>query len=193
MVAGVLDLAVEQGATFRKTLTWKTGTAPVAKDITGYTARMMLKASPINSASKILSISLANPGVVTTEGDHKLVTGQSVRLPGVAASMTQATARYTVTKLTAKTFSIGVDMTSYTPYTSGGTVAFATITETLSTDGQLVLGGAAGTISIYITDAVTNVLSGGGSYDLELISPTPVFDVTRLVQGAFSTSPNTTV
>ena len=193
MAAATLDLTIEQGATFRKVLTWKTGTPAVAKDLTGYTARMMLKSTPVNAASKILSISLANPGVVTTEGDHKLTTGQSVVLPGVATSMTQATARYTVTKLTAKTFSIGVNTTAYTAYTSGGTVAFASLTETLGNDGQLALGGVAGTISLYIKDSVTNVLSGGGSYDLELISPTPVFDVTRLIQGSFSVNPNVTV
>lgn len=191
MAAGTLDLTLEQGATYRKVLTWKTGTPAVAKDITSYTARMMLKTSPIKDNSEIVAITKANPGVVTTKAAHKLATGQSVRLPGVGG-MTELTARYTVTVLTSTTFSIGVNTTAYTTYTSGGTVAFVSLTSTLSDDGQLILGGAAGTVEMYIKDAVTNLLSGGGVYDLELISPTPTFDVTRLVQGSFSANPNVT-
>lgn len=190
MAAGTLDLVIEQGATLRKTLTWKTGTPAAAKNITNYTARMMLKTSPLKENSEIIAITKANPGVVTTKAAHKLKTGQSVRLPGVGG-MTELTARYTVTALTATTFSIGVNTTTYTTYTSGGAVAFVSLTNTLSDDGQLVLGGAAGTIEIYIKDTVTAVLSGGGVYDLEMIAPTP-FDVTRLVQGAFSADPNVT-
>lgn len=191
MAAGVLDLAIEQGATMRRTLTWKTGTPAAAKNITSYTARMMLKTSPVKANSEIIAVTKANPGVVTTAAVHKLKTGQSVRLPGVLG-MTELTARYTVTVLTATTFSIGVNTTTYTTYTSGGTVAFVSLTNVANDDGQLILGGTAGTIEMYIKDAVTNVLSGGGVYDLELISPTPTFDVTRLVQGSFSADPNVT-
>lgn len=191
MAAGTLDLVIEQGATMRRTLTWKTGTPATAKNITSYTARMMLKTSPLKENSEIVAITKANPGVVTTKAAHKLKTGQSVRLPGVGG-MTELTARYIVTVLTATTFSIGIDTTAYTTYTSGGTVAFVSITSTAGDDGQLILGGVAGTVEMYIKDAVTNVLSGGGVYDLELISPTPTFDVTRLVQGSFSADPNVT-
>ena len=191
MAAGILDLTIEQGSTLRKILTWKTGTPAVAKNITNYSARMMLKTPPVNDASTITAITKANPGVVTTKAAHKLVTGQSVVLPSVGG-MTELTGRYTVTKLSETTFSIGINTTTYTTYTSGGTVAFVSLTNTLGTDGQLVLGGAAGTIEIYIKDSATNVLSGGGSYDLELISPAPTSDVTRLVQGSFSVNPNAT-
>lgn len=191
MAAGTLNIVTEQGATYRKTLTWKTGTPAVAVNLTGYTARMMLKASPTKEASQIVAITKANPGVVTTKGPHGLKTDQSVVLPGVGG-MTELTSRYTVTVLTSTTFSIGIDTTTYTTYTSGGSVAFVSLTSTLGSDGQLVLGGVAGTIEIFIKDSVTDVLSGGGSYDLELISPTPTFDVTRLVQGSFSAPPNVT-
>ena len=191
MAAGTLNIVTEQGATYRRTLTWKTGTPAVAVNLTGYTARMMLKATPTKEASQIIAISKANPGIVATKGAHLLTTGKSVVLPGVGG-MTELTARYTVTVLTATTFSIGVDTTLYTTYTSGGSVAFVSLTSTLNNDGQLTLGGVAGTVEIYIKDSVTDVLSGGGSYDLELISPTPTFDVTRLVQGSFSAPPNVT-
>jgi hypothetical protein len=191
MAAGTLNLTIEQGATFRKTLTWKTGTPAAAKDITNYTARMMLKSTPVREASQILSITRANPGVVTTKAAHKLVTGQSVVLPGVGG-MVELNTRYTIIVLSTTTFSIGVDTTAFTTYTSGGVVAFVSLTSTLGDDGQLVLGGAAGTIGIFIKDSVTNTLVGGGSYDLEMVSPTPTFDVTRLVQGTFAANPNVT-
>jgi len=189
--SGTTDYSIEQGATYRATIIWKTGTPAVPVNITGYSARMMLKTSPIREASKIIGITKANPGVVTTEGDHKLVIGQSVVLPGVGG-MTELNSRYTVTVISPRTFSIGVDTTAFTTYTSGGTVAFASLTSTLGADGQLILGTTGGDIQIYILDSVTNLLSGGGSYDLEMIASGVTPDVTRLVQGVFAVSPNTT-
>lgn len=189
--SGSSDYSIEQGATYRMTIIWKTGTPALPVDITGYTARMMMKASPVREASKIVGISKANPGVVTTDGEHRLVTGQSVVLPGVGG-MTELTSRYTVTVLSPKTFSIGVDTTAYTTYTSGGAVAFVSLTSTLGLDGQLVLGTTGGDIRIYIMDSVTDRMSGGGSYDLELVAPGASPDVTRLIQGTFVVSPNTT-
>lgn len=191
MAAATRNLIIEQGATFRDLFTWKTGTPAAAVNLTGYAARMMLKASPVKAESQIVSITKANPGIVTTKGPHRLVTDKSVVLPGVGG-MTELTGRYTVTVITPTTFSIGIDTTLYTTYTSGGSVAFVSLTSTLGTDGQIILGGAAGTVETYIKDAVTDVLSGGGSYDLEMITPTPVFDVKRLTQGTFSAPPNTT-
>lgn len=189
MAAATLDLALEQGATFRRTLTWKTGTTPVLVNLTGYTARMMLKATPVRNASRIVAISKASPGVVTTQEAHKLKTGQSVVLPGVGG-MIELTSRYTITVITDTTFSIGVNTTAYTTYTSGGTVAFASITTTANNDGSITLGGALGTIDLYIKDTTTDVLTVGGVYDLEMIAGST--DVTRLVQGKYSLSLNVT-
>jgi hypothetical protein len=106
--------------------------------------------------------------------------------------MVELNTRYEATVLTATTFSIGVDTTLFTPYTSGGVVAFLYITDVLGVDGQLVVGTTGGDIQIYIRDSVTDAMSGGGTYDLEMISPAPLSDVTRLVQGAFTVNPNTT-
>lgn len=189
--SGSSDYSIEQGATYRATVIWKTGTPAVPVNITGYTARMMMKASPIREASKIVGVSKANPGVVTTDGEHKLVSGQSVVLPGVGG-MVELSSRYTVTVISPKTFSIGVDTTTFTTYTSGGTVAFVNLTSTLGSDGQLIIGTTGGDIQIYILDSITNLLSGGGSYDLEMIATGATPDVTRLVQGVFVVSPNTT-
>lgn len=121
MAAGTLNLALEQGATFRKTLTWKTGTPAAAVNLTGYTARMQLRSSP------------------------------------------------------------------------GAATAAISLTDVANAQGQLVLGGAAGTIEIYIKDSATMALTAGGVYDLELVSPTPTFDVTRLVQGKYTLSLNVTI
>lgn len=69
MPAGTLNLALEQGATFRKTLTWKTGTPAAAVDLTGYTARMQLRASP-SAATTVVSITdvPSSQGVITLGG-----------------------------------------------------------------------------------------------------------------------------
>ena len=69
-------------------------------------------------------------------------------------------------------------------------VIILSLTDVASLNGQLILGGALGTIQIYITDAATMLLVGGGAYDLEVVSPTG--DVYRLLQGSFTVSPNTT-
>lgn len=118
MPAGTLNLTIEQGATFRKTLTWKTGTPAAAVNLTGYTARMQLRSTP-SAATTVVSITdVSNP------------------------------------------------------------------------QGVITLGGAAGTIELFINDATTMLITAGGVYDLELIAPST--DVTRLVQGKYTISLNVT-
>lgn len=191
MAAATVDLTLEQGATYRATIVWKTGTPATPVNITGFTARMMFKTSPVKEASQIIAITKATAGVVTTKGAHKLKTGQTVVLPGVGG-MTGLTGRYTVTVLSTTTFSINLDTSALATYTSGGTVAFVSITSTAGDDGQLILGTTGGDVQIYVKDSITNQMSGGGAHDLEMIGPTPAFDVTRLIQGSFSTNPNVT-
>jgi hypothetical protein len=61
----------------------------------------------------------ANPGVITSS-NHGLQTGMEVTFNGVGG-MTQLNGNtYTVTKINANSFSIGVDTTGYGVYTSGG-------------------------------------------------------------------------
>lgn len=62
MAAGKLKLAIEQGATFRKLLTWKTGATPVAVDLTGCTARMQIR-SDIASATPLVTLTTENGGI----------------------------------------------------------------------------------------------------------------------------------
>ena len=201
MAAAVVDLvnkpfddltanrSIELGATYRLTIIWKTGDPATAVNLTGYTARSMFKSTPEKDASRITAITKANPCVVTTAAAHKLKTGQTVVLPGVGG-MVELTARYTVTKVSDTSFSLGVDSTAYTTYTSGGTVAYVSLTNVLGADGQLVLGTVNGDVQVYILDTITDQMPPGGTYDVELIAAGG--DVTRVVQGVFAASPNTT-
>lgn len=64
MAAFKLNLKIDQGATFTKQVTWKTGPAPgVAVDLTGCTARMHARAK-ITDAVKLLDLTTANGGIV---------------------------------------------------------------------------------------------------------------------------------
>lgn len=70
------------------------------------------------------AITQANPGVVTTAAAHGLSTNDVVTLTGVAGMVEiLGTTRYTITVISATSFSIGVNTTAYTPHTAGtGTV-----------------------------------------------------------------------
>lgn len=62
MAAAKLKLAIEQGATFRKTLTWKAGKPAVAVDLTGCTARMHIRAE-ITSPTPLVTLTTENDGI----------------------------------------------------------------------------------------------------------------------------------
>lgn len=62
MAAGKLKLTIDQGATFTKQLTWKTGTPAVAVDLTGYTARMQIRPT-IESSTVLVSLTTENGGI----------------------------------------------------------------------------------------------------------------------------------
>lgn len=66
MSAGKLKLLIEQGATFRKLLTWKAGTPAVPVDLTGCTARMQIR-GVIDDAAPLVSLTTENGGI--TLGD----------------------------------------------------------------------------------------------------------------------------
>ena len=73
-----------------------------------------------NISKTITGITQANPGVVTAVG-HGFSTNDKIRIDSVAG-MTEVNGLYfTITFLTADTFSIGVNTTAYGAYTSGGT------------------------------------------------------------------------
>lgn len=71
----------------------------------------------------ITAITKANPGVVTTNLNHGLVTGQTnVNIAGVVGMTAANGGPYTVTVIDEKTFSFGVNTTGFGTYVSGGVV-----------------------------------------------------------------------
>lgn len=62
MSAAKLKLAIEQGATFRKVLTWKAGTPAVPVNLTGCTARMQIR-KEIANATPYVTLTTENGGI----------------------------------------------------------------------------------------------------------------------------------
>lgn len=116
MAAFKVPLKIDQGSTFRKTVTWKAGTPPAPVDLTGCTARMHVR-SEIKSPVVLLDLTTANGGIT--------------------------------------------------------------------------LGGATGTVDIYLTDEQTAAITWAtGVYDLEVEFANG--DVRRLLAGLVSVSPEVT-
>lgn len=63
MSAFKLKLGIEQGATFDKTVTWKTGDPLAPVDLTGATARMQIRAK-IESPDVLEELTTTNGGIV---------------------------------------------------------------------------------------------------------------------------------
>lgn len=60
-MAAALDIEIEQGATFQKSLVWKDSTGtPI--NLTGYTARMMVRLK-ISDAAPLLTFTTENGGI----------------------------------------------------------------------------------------------------------------------------------
>lgn len=77
----------------------------------------------LDSTINITGITNANPGVVTTDINHGLTTGEAdVNIAGVVGMTGVNGGPYTVTVIDEKHFSFGVDTTASGTYTSGGTV-----------------------------------------------------------------------
>lgn len=59
--------------------------------------------------------------------------------------------------------------------------------EASTSNGRIVLGGVAGTVTINVeSSAMEAIAAGSYVYDLELVSPTATPVVTRLVEGTFT-------
>lgn len=62
MAAAKLKLAINQGATFAKRLTWLAGSTPVAVDLTGCTARMQVREA-VDSPTAACTLTTENGGI----------------------------------------------------------------------------------------------------------------------------------
>lgn len=60
---GRLNLTILQGATFRHDLTWKTGNPPDVVNLSGYLARMQMRAK-VSDAVVLIELTTANGGIV---------------------------------------------------------------------------------------------------------------------------------
>lgn len=77
----------------------------------------------VGSSIGITGITKANPGVLTTNLNHGLTTGQTnVNIAGVLGMTAANGGPYTVTVISPSTFSFGVNTTGFGTYTSGGVV-----------------------------------------------------------------------
>lgn len=90
-IAGTYNITCQQGATFRRTLTW-TDSAKKPYDLTGFSARMQVR-STVDSSTVILSlttqngrISLGSSASLTTKGQVNLIisaTDTAALVPGL--------------------------------------------------------------------------------------------------------------
>lgn len=88
---------------------------------TGAPAQQVLEFN-LGTPITISGATQANPCVVSATG-HGLVTGQQVKIKGVAGMTELNGNTYTVTVIDANSFSLDADSTGFTVYTSGGTAA----------------------------------------------------------------------
>lgn len=75
---------------------------------------------PQQSTVNISTITNANPGQVTTSVAHGLTTGNAVYITGVVGMTEVNNLAFTITVVDPTNFTIGVNTTNYTPYSSGG-------------------------------------------------------------------------
>lgn len=93
-------------------------------------------ATRLDAAKTINNITQANPGVVRTTTSHGYSNGDVVKITGVVG-MTQVNDLYvTVTVVDADEFSIGVNTTAFTAYSSGGS-SFKTLVYAPGTEGTV--------------------------------------------------------
>ncbi|MEZ2293932.1 hypothetical protein [Variovorax sp. RCC_210] len=63
MAAFKLSLKIDQGATFTKTVTWKTGKPPAPVDLTGAAARMQIR-EKLEAPEVLIELTTTNGGIV---------------------------------------------------------------------------------------------------------------------------------
>lgn len=76
----------------------------------------------VGSTLFITGATKANPGIITTNLNHGYVSGQVVKIEDVVGMTELNGNTYTIAVVDEKSFSIGVDTTGFTTYSSGGVV-----------------------------------------------------------------------
>jgi len=88
---------------------------------------------PTALVAGIVGITQTNPGKVTTGTPHGLTTGAQVFLSGVSGMSAINNALYAVTVIDANNFTIGVDTTAFSAYTSGGNASRLSVSASTGT------------------------------------------------------------
>lgn len=109
------------------------------------------------AAVVVTNITQANPGVVTTAAAHPYSTGATVPINSVVGMTQVNDLDFTVTKINDTSFSIGVNTTAYTAYSSGGTAGGTATWSTWEADG---------------TTPLAHGLSAGGYFNTRICLPT---------------------
>ena len=76
----------------------------------------------VGSTLRVLGITNANPGVVTTDKDHNYANGQVAQINGIVGMVNLNGVNFTVTVVDHRRFSIGINTTGYPAWVSGGVV-----------------------------------------------------------------------
>jgi hypothetical protein len=129
------------GSTARARYPFPVETVVAASGAAASTATVLQEVSR-GSVANISAITAANPGVVTATA-HGFATGNKVSLSEIAGMVELNGQTVTVTRVDADSFSIGVDTSAYTAYSSGGIafgpwVTWATLTFVIPTSGAPV-------------------------------------------------------
>lgn len=133
----------------------------MATRVHGSKGRVFAMPDPTLTVKTISAITKAALGEVTTTVAHGLTTGQAVLIDSVAG-MTEVNHRvFTIAVVDTTKFTLGVNTTAYTTYTSGGT--------SMPLGKPIPITGWEGTKSVSVADAgvndgYTNAVSGNKSF-----------------------------
>jgi len=133
----------------------------MATRVHGSKGRVFSMPDPTLTVKTINAITKATLGEVTTTQNHGLTTGQAVLIDSVVG-MTEVNHRvFVITVVNSTKFTIGVDTTGYTTYTSGGT--------SMPLGTPIPITGWEGTKSVGVADAgvndgYTNAVAGNKSF-----------------------------
>ncbi len=112
------------------------GSYPIITAGTGYSITAASAATSSQALKTITAITQNNPGAVTTSTAHGFTTGDYIYIYGVVG-MTQVNGRlFQITSTGANSFTIGVDTTGYTAYTSDGRASSAKVPQFTPSSGS---------------------------------------------------------
>jgi hypothetical protein len=186
-------IKIKEGESFSKTLRWRRDGELV--NLTGFSGAMQVRTSTSATTSVLSLISTAgsakdistavvasNVATITTETAHGFVAGDIVDISNLTTG--SGSIEYRVNSApTATTFTID--------YAASNGALSVDGSATATRSANIVLGGAAGTIVLDLSDEVTASLTAGTYfYDIELTSSTG--SKTRLLEGTFIVSAEVT-